>query len=78
MPIICGSRGGQVTIGKVWETIWRGPTIIINGGSLTTKTIIPKQVHALFIIMGNDYFKSVNTPQKVKKLSENINQKEQK
>ena len=68
--IICGSRGGQVTIGKVWESIWRGPTIIINAGSLTSQTIIPKEVHVLFIIMEHDYFKSVNTPQKVKKLSE--------
>lgn len=76
--IIAGSRGGQVTIGKVWERLWRGPTIIINAGTLTSQTIIPKQVHALFIIMENDYFKSVNTPQKVTKLIEKYKEKDAK
>ena len=41
--IITGSRGGQVTLGKIWESLWRGPSIIINAGCLTTNTIIPKQ-----------------------------------
>ena len=63
--IIVGSRGGQVTLGKIWETIWRGPSIIINAGVLTTRTIIPKDVYPLFIIMGKDYFKSVNNINKV-------------
>jgi hypothetical protein len=76
--IIAGSRGGQVTVGKVWESIWRGPTIIINAGCLTSQTIIPKEVHVLFIIMGNDYFKSVNTPQKVTKLLEKYKKKDAK
>ena len=66
--IICGSRGGQVTIGKIWESLWRGPTIMFNAGSLTTQTIIPKGVSILFIIMELDYFKSVNNPSKVKYL----------
>lgn len=66
--IIVGSRGGQVTIGKIWESIWRGPTIIINAGCLTTKTKIPQYVTPLFITMENDYFTSVNTIGKVKYL----------
>ena len=73
--IIAGSRGGQVTMGKIWESIWRGPCIVINAGSLTSQTIIPKQVQVLFIIMGKDYFKSVNTPQKVKSLTEKFKEK---
>lgn len=68
MAIICGSRGGQVTIGKVWESIWRGPSVIINAGCLTTKTFIPKEVSVSFIIMEKDYFKSVNNINKVKSL----------
>ena len=60
--IIVGSRGSQVTIGKIWEEVWRGPTIMINAGSLTTNTRVPKEVIPYFITMGNDYFKSVNTP----------------
>ena len=74
---IVGSRGGQVTIGKIWESIWRGPTIIINAGCLITNTIIPKYVTPLFITMEHDYFKNVNTPNKVnnlfKKLREHSN-----
>ena len=66
--IIAGSRGGQVTIGKIWERIWRGPTIIINAGVLTSRTMIPDNMPILFIIMEKDYFKSVNTPQKVQNL----------
>ena len=64
--IICGSRGSQVTIGKVWESIWRGPTLAINAGCLTTSTPIPDGVNLVFIIMGNDYFKTVNSISKVK------------
>ena len=60
--IIAGSRGGQVT-GKVGRD--GGSTIIING-TLTSQTIIPKQVHALFI--ENDYFKSVNLLKKSQNL----------
>jgi hypothetical protein len=63
--IITGSRGGQVTLGKIWESLWRGPTIIINAGCLTTNTAIPKEVIPLFITMGNDYFKTVNTIEKI-------------
>ena len=49
--IIAGSRGGQVTIGKIWERIWRGPTIVINAGVLTSRTMIPDNMPILFIIM---------------------------
>ena len=77
--IITGSRGGQVTLGKIWNTIWRGPSIIINAGSLTTITMIPKDVYPLFITMHNDYFTCVNRIEKVnsmfKTLSETKNQK---
>ena len=54
--IICGSRGGQVTIGLIWRHYWRGPTVMINAGCLMTNTRIPKEVSPVFITMGNDYF----------------------
>ena len=73
--IICGSRGGQVTIGKIWESFWRGPTLMINAGCLTTNTRIPKQVSLLFIIMKNDYFSSVNSISKIKILFNNLKMK---
>ena len=70
--VITGSRGGQVTIGKVWENLWRGPTIIINAGCLTTNTIIPEGVFPLFITMEKDYFNTVNRLSKVVKLFYNL------
>ena len=58
--IICGSRGSQVTIGLVWRHFWRGPTLIINGGCLTTNTEIPREVYPVFLTMEHDYFKTNN------------------
>lgn len=75
--IIVGSRGGQVSIGKVWEHLWRGPTIIINAGCLLTQTIIPKDVTPLFITMGRDYFSYVNTIDDTIKLYKNYSEKQQ-
>lgn len=66
--ILTGSRGGQVTLGKIWETVWRGPSIIINAGVLTTRTRIPRDVYPLFITMENDYFTSVNDIEKVESM----------
>ena len=74
--ILCGSRGGQITIGKVWESIWRGPTIIINAGCLTTNTQIPIGVKPMFIIMEYDYFTSVNSIGKVLRLFDSLKEKE--
>jgi hypothetical protein len=54
--IICGSRGGQVTIGLVWRNFWRGPTMIINAGCLTSNTPIPMGVFPIMVTMGGDYF----------------------
>lgn len=56
--IICGSRGSQVTIGLVWRHFWRGPTILINAGSLTSETFIPVSVYPVLITMENDYFQT--------------------
>jgi len=71
--IICGSRGSQVTIGKIWHTIWRGPTINFNAGCLTTDTQIPFGVKPIFITMGDDYFTSVNTNNKTQLLFNKLN-----
>ena len=54
--LICGSRGSQVTIGLVWRHYWRGPTIVINGGCLTSETLIPAPVFPVMITMTGDYF----------------------
>lgn len=58
--IICGSRGSQVTIGLIWRFFWRGPTILINAGCITSKTSIPSPVFPIFITMGHDNFSTNN------------------
>ena len=54
--IICGSRGGQVTIGYLWKHYIRCPTIVLNGGCLTSRTRIPRGVFHVMVTMGQDYF----------------------
>jgi len=71
--IISGSRGSQVTIGKIWYSVWRGTTINFNAGCLTTNTIIPIGVKPIFITMGNDYFNNVNSISKTINLFRTLN-----
>jgi hypothetical protein len=49
-------RGGQVTVGLVWRNYWRGPTVVINAGSLTSKTPIPMGVFPVMVTAEYDYF----------------------
>lgn len=58
--VICGSQGGQIVIGLLWKYFWRGVSVIINGGCLTT-TNIPKGVVPIIITMTNDHFVTNST-----------------
>ena len=58
--LICGSRGCQVTLGKIWEHFWRGPSLIINGGCLVSDTLIPNGVFPVLVTATNDYFPTKN------------------
>lgn len=49
--IICGSRGGQVCLPRLWAIGWRGPTLCINGGCVS-RTIIPGAPSRLILITG--------------------------
>lgn len=49
--IVCGSVGGQVTVGLVWRTCWRGPTVMLNAGSLRTQTPTYEGVYPVFVTM---------------------------
>lgn len=49
--LICGSVGGQVTAGLVWRTCWRGPTVMLNAGSLRTQTPTYEGVFPVFVTM---------------------------
>ena len=67
--IIAGSRGGQVTIGKIWERIWRGPTIIINAGILNIKNCDARQYAYYLLLWKKTISKVLHTPQKSPKFN---------
>lgn len=54
--VIAGSRGGQVTVPRLWEVGWRGPTLVINGGCATTSQVPPLPVRLLLVTGGRDFF----------------------
>ena len=55
--IICGSRGGQVTLQVVLRHYWRGPFICLNAAILTTDFEIPVECGRVCMITGGrDYF----------------------
>jgi hypothetical protein len=56
--IMCGSRGGQVTIGLVWRHYWRGPTVVINAGFLMTRTPLYRDVFPVMVSLASDYFET--------------------
>ena len=56
--IICGSRGSQVVLPILLQYFWRGAFIAINGGLLTSKTHIPKDISPILVTCGKDYFKT--------------------
>jgi hypothetical protein len=59
--IICGSRGGQVSLPRLWSTgLWVGPVLCINGGC--TKFRIPKSPCRLILITGGQDFFETKDP----------------
>lgn len=56
--IVCGSRGGQVTIGLVWRHYWRGPTVVINAGFLMTSAPLYEGVFPVMVSLTDDEFET--------------------
>jgi len=54
--IIAGSRGGQVTVPRLWACGWHGPTLVINGGCATTSVIPGGPVRLVLLTGGKDFF----------------------
>lgn len=54
--VIAGSRGGQVTVPRMWQGIWRGPTIVLNGGCVGICAVPPAPVRLVLASFGKDYF----------------------
>jgi len=56
--IIFGSRGGQVTLPRVWALGWRGPVVCINGGCVKPAQIPGAPVRLILITGGGDFFET--------------------
>lgn len=54
--VIAGSRGGQVTVPRLWDIGWRGPTFIINAGCIGIVPIPGPPVRLTLYTAGQDYF----------------------
>ena len=60
--VLCGSRGGQVTIGLVWKAMNKGlipviPTIVLNAGCVIVPgESIPTELKLVLVTGGLDYF----------------------
>ena len=70
--LLCGSRGGQVTAGQVWKHFWRGPTVCINAGCVTTNTAIPPGVFLTALPCTRDDLFGHNQPAAIDKLAERM------
>ena len=53
--IVCGSRGGQVTISRLWR-MWKGPSVVLNGGCNPRHA--PPEVNLALLCGGRDFFSS--------------------
>lgn len=56
--VLCGSRGGQVTLPRLWEIGWRGPCVVINGGCASTAVVPGSPVRLVLATGGRDFFKT--------------------
>ena len=54
--ILTGSRGGQVTISRLWK-MWQGPSVVLNGGC-TAIEAPPKHVNLGLMCGSGDFFRS--------------------
>ena len=54
--LICGSRGGQVTLHELWNIGWRGRTINLNAPAMVPSRDIPANAALVLVSLGADYF----------------------
>ena len=54
--LICGSRGGQVTLHELWNLGWRGRTINLNASAIVPPRDIPANAALVLVSFGADYF----------------------
>jgi len=56
--VLCGSRGGQVTLPRLWQIGWRGPCVVINGGCVSTAAVPGPPVRLVLATGGQDFFET--------------------
>ena len=54
--LICGSRGGQVTLHELWRLGWRVRTINPNASALEPPRAIPDDAALIVVSCGKDFF----------------------
>lgn len=71
--IVCGSRGGQITIGMVWKAMFDKiipviPCVVLNAGCIYVPSeLIPPGLKLVLVTAGQDYFEDTKDPDIVKK-----------
>lgn len=58
--VIAGSRGGQVTVPRLWKEFWRGPTVVLNGGCILACKVPAVPVRLVLATFGGDFFPTCN------------------
>ena len=58
--LICGSRGGQVTLHELWNLGWRGRTINLNASAMVPPRDIPANAALVLVSFGADTFPTHN------------------
>lgn len=67
VAIIAGSRGGQLTLPRLWQLGWRGGAICANAGCTTTAELlgwqVPSSCRLALVTGGCDFFEQSADPQ---------------
>jgi len=59
--VCTGSRGGQVTLPRLWQA-WQGPSVVLNGGCQLAPERMPTNVFLGLVCGGRDFFRT-NSPE---------------
>ena len=56
--LVCGSRGGQVTLPALWRLGCRLPVVVVNGGCCRAEVawVWPEGVPVVLVTGGHDFF----------------------
>lgn len=69
--VLTGSRGGQITLSRLWK-FWRGPSICLNGGCSFLEKPPHFGIKLGLITCGNDFFHTSNLVYTIKKFQNTV------